>query len=452
MSGIAEASGATHQKVIWLVFDGFTVLQDRFRSTVPLIPSDSNYFRMVLWLRQSNASLKSRNKAVINFPSSMLSVTNSIRLINAVVVDLPFVNPSFECIRIYDVNQSLDSALLTNNNVEKNVLAVGIEEEGKWMYTAGEDNTVRLYDLRALNMKCQKVFQTDATVNCACLHPSQKMMAVGDQKGIIHLWDLKSDHSKQLVPEPGASIQSIAMDPNGKYMAAVTNRGRCFIWELPAMFVEELTLIQHRAMIEAHQRYALRCKFSPDSKSVPLNPYKVTKQCVSTTQSNDLAHQVFYCSNFPLAVVGMILKPLNKFSLEGLSCITFDVVWHILLGAGRQGISTFSGYPTVLQLIDNKHNKLIEIYCQICEVYGIALALKMAEHVMYMMMNEVEDQALGLFTYALQSRPCTQRLLPLFPVMKTWLATQRFDNMELQENVTTWWKFQAAECYNAGIS
>uniref|UniRef100_A0A1B6JXY3 Target of rapamycin complex subunit lst8 n=1 Tax=Homalodisca liturata TaxID=320908 RepID=A0A1B6JXY3_9HEMI len=176
------------------------------------------------------------------------------------------ISGGFECIRIYDVNQTLDSALLTNNKVEKNVLAVGIEEEGKWMYTAGEDNTVRLYDLRALNMKCQKVFQTDATVNCACLHPSQKMMAVGDQKGIIHLWDLKSDHSKQLVPEPGASIQSIAMDPNGKYMAAVTNRGRCFIWELPAMFVEELTLIQHRAMIEAHQRYALRCKFSPDSK------------------------------------------------------------------------------------------------------------------------------------------------------------------------------------------
>uniref|UniRef100_A0A1B6EK74 Target of rapamycin complex subunit lst8 n=1 Tax=Cuerna arida TaxID=1464854 RepID=A0A1B6EK74_9HEMI len=172
----------------------------------------------------------------------------------------------YERIRIYDVNHSIDSALLTNNKFEKNVLAIGIEEEGKWMYTAGEDNTVRLWDLRALNMKCQRLFQVSATVNCACLHPTQKMMAVGDQKGTIHLWDLKSDHSKQLVPEPGASIQSIAMDPTGKYMAVVTNRGRCFIWELPAMFVEELTLSQHSTMIEAHQRYALRCKFSPDSK------------------------------------------------------------------------------------------------------------------------------------------------------------------------------------------
>jgi histone-lysine N-methyltransferase SETMAR len=41
----------------------------------------------------------------------------------------------------------------------------------------------------------------------------------------------------------------------------------------------------------------------------------------------------------------------------------------------------------------------------------------------------------------------------LFPAMKTWLATQRFDDdAELQEGVTNWLKLQAADFYDAGIS
>jgi hypothetical protein len=37
--------------------------------------------------------------------------------------------------------------------------------------------------------------------------------------------------------------------------------------------------------------------------------------------------------------------------------------------------------------------------------------------------------------------------------MKTWLATQRFDNdEELQESVTAWLRSQAAEFFDAGIS
>jgi len=36
--------------------------------------------------------------------------------------------------------------------------------------------------------------------------------------------------------------------------------------------------------------------------------------------------------------------------------------------------------------------------------------------------------------------------------MKTWLATQRFDDAELQAGVNEWFKSQAAKFYDDGIS
>lgn len=52
---------------------------------------------------------------------------------------------------------------------------------------------------RSSSFQCQRIFQVSAPVNCVCLHPNQAELIVGDQSGVIHLWDLRSDHNEQLV-------------------------------------------------------------------------------------------------------------------------------------------------------------------------------------------------------------------------------------------------------------
>lgn len=52
---------------------------------------------------------------------------------------------------------------------------------------------------RSSSFQCQRIFQVSAPVNCVCLHPNQAELMVGDQSGVIHLWDLRSDHNEQLV-------------------------------------------------------------------------------------------------------------------------------------------------------------------------------------------------------------------------------------------------------------
>jgi len=46
---------------------------------------------------------------------------------------------------------------------------------------------------------------------------------VGDQSGAIHIWDLKTDHNEQLIPEPEVSVNSVHIDPDASYMAAVNS-------------------------------------------------------------------------------------------------------------------------------------------------------------------------------------------------------------------------------------
>lgn len=57
---------------------------------------------------------------------------------------------------------------------------------------------IELY-CRSSSFQCQRIFQVTAPVNCVCLHPNQAELIVGDQSGVIHLWDLRSDHNEQLV-------------------------------------------------------------------------------------------------------------------------------------------------------------------------------------------------------------------------------------------------------------
>lgn len=171
----------------------------------------------------------------------------------------------YQHIRMYDLNSNNPNAVINYDGVTKNVTAVGFHEEGKWMYTGGEDNSAKIWDLRARNLQCQRIFQVDAPVNCLCLHPNQGELFIGDQSGSIHIWDLKTDKNVQVIPDHDASIQSISIDSMGTMMAAVNNKGKCFIWTLTGGRREEPTQLHPKSEFSVSNRYALKCLFSPDS-------------------------------------------------------------------------------------------------------------------------------------------------------------------------------------------
>ena len=129
------------------------------------------------------------------------------------------------------------------------------------------------------NLQCQRIFQANAPVNSVTLHPNQHELIVGDQNGAVHLWNLRADSSEAHTPEPGSSIQCVTVDSHGRRMAAVTNKGNCYVTTPPTMEQDVVgaaknvdlqqsspsSTILPTKKILAHKRYALKCKFSPDS-------------------------------------------------------------------------------------------------------------------------------------------------------------------------------------------
>ncbi|KAJ8722213.1 hypothetical protein PYW08_004615 [Mythimna loreyi] len=168
----------------------------------------------------------------------------------------------YQHIRMYDLASANPDPVVNFEGITKNVARVGFQKNDLWMYTGGEDWTARIWDPRAApQFRCTKIFQVQAAVNAVALHPDQTQIMVGDQSGIIHMWDLRTDQNEQLIPEAEASIQDIAIDPEGKMMAAVNNKGNCYVWSLGGAAPHPVPL-KH---IVAHKKYALRCEFSHDS-------------------------------------------------------------------------------------------------------------------------------------------------------------------------------------------
>ena len=58
----------------------------------------------------------------------------------------------YQHIRMYDLNSSNPNPIINYEGVSKNVTGVGFQEEGKWMYTGGEDCSARIWDLRYCSM------------------------------------------------------------------------------------------------------------------------------------------------------------------------------------------------------------------------------------------------------------------------------------------------------------
>ncbi|CAD5117660.1 DgyrCDS6412 [Dimorphilus gyrociliatus] len=167
----------------------------------------------------------------------------------------------YQHIRMFDLTTSNNNPLVTYDGIQKNITALGFNDDGSWMYTVGEDGFARIWDVRSKLQKPQKMFEINVPINCASLHPNTSILFIGDQSGTMHTWDLRMNENDQIVPEPECSIQSIHVCPNGKYVAAVSNRGALYIWELLGDHMSQLKPYYKKII---HDKYALKCLYSSD--------------------------------------------------------------------------------------------------------------------------------------------------------------------------------------------
>ncbi|CAL5423376.1 unnamed protein product [Camellia sinensis] len=165
-------------------------------------------------------------------------------------------------IRLFDVNSNSPQPVMSYDSHTNNVMAVGFQCDGNWMYSGSEDGTVKIWDLRAPG--CQREYESRAAVNTVVLHPNQTELISGDQNGNIRVWDLTANScSCELVPEVDTAVRSLTVMWDGSLVVAANNRGTCYVWRL-LQGTQTMTNFEPLHKLQAHDGYILKCLLSPE--------------------------------------------------------------------------------------------------------------------------------------------------------------------------------------------
>lgn len=127
---------------------------------------------------------------VLRFPDSQvnaLAITNDKHYIAAV---------GNTHAKIFEVHHGEGNPVRSYEAHAGNVTAVGFQADAKWMFTGGEDKTVKIWDLRAPRWHQQ--YECAASVNAVALHPNQLELVSGDQAGNMRIWDLQKNTCAQV--------------------------------------------------------------------------------------------------------------------------------------------------------------------------------------------------------------------------------------------------------------
>lgn len=99
---------------------------------------------------------------------------------------------------IYDPMSQNEDAIYSLEGTVKNTIAIGFQEKGAWMYTAGEDKTLKLWDMKSRYINCIEVFTHKLPITCVALHPNQVDFVIGDEAGNMIRWEIRANRSEPL--------------------------------------------------------------------------------------------------------------------------------------------------------------------------------------------------------------------------------------------------------------
>lgn len=168
-------------------------------------------------------------------PSSGISYkqfTHSEKQINNIVIspDKQYIatagNPT---IRLYDINSKGADPLYTFEGHTQNVTSIGFHRDGQWLYSASEDNSIKIWDLRT--SISQRDYHARAPIASVILHPNQGEIISGDMSGVLRIWDLQSNQcTTELQPEADTPISAVSMTNDANCLIATNYNGNIYAW------------------------------------------------------------------------------------------------------------------------------------------------------------------------------------------------------------------------------
>mmetsp|Transcript_67015 Transcript_67015/g.60130 ORF Transcript_67015/g.60130 Transcript_67015/m.60130 type:complete len:390 (-) Transcript_67015:17-1186(-) len=137
-------------------------------------------------------------------------------------------------IKLYQLQPFSREPIQTFEGHTNNVISIGFPIHQKWLFSASEDGTIKIWDKRSGVCQRDKTIRDKKTfVNCAVLHPNQGEIICCDQSGSISIYDIAADKIRTSWKPEGKNIpiRSVTVSSDASMVIAANNRGTCYVYK-----------------------------------------------------------------------------------------------------------------------------------------------------------------------------------------------------------------------------
>lgn len=115
---------------------------------------------------------------------------------------------------------------------EKEVDAVAVSHDGRWVATGARDGTARLWDLKA-RRQVAVLKDHQSRVFALAFSPKGDLLATGGRDKMVRLWRVPSGKPAGVLSGHAAPVVGVAISRDGSRLASTSGNRRIRIWTLP---------------------------------------------------------------------------------------------------------------------------------------------------------------------------------------------------------------------------